>query len=202
MDRYAEEKKTAFEADNTNYKKLHAYMYALRQSGKVKETLELGRPFIDDWDGIAAEANDAFWVANTYAYSLADMGRYEEANEILKRIDEMPIGDFPDSISQRINLAIMMQSQTKFEDALELAESLDKDYASKFGEMFIDSVRVCSLFKLGRKEEAQSLLAEMEETKDENIFAFTTTIACLEDDEKLTQLLIDRLENESQREGV
>lgn len=199
MDRYVDEKKVAFEADETSFKKLHAYMYALRLAGKVKNVLQVAQPFIEDWGGIAAEANDAFWVANTYANSLADMGRYDEANEILQRINQMPIGDFPDSISQRINLAIMLQSQARFAEALELAEALDKDYASKFGQMFIDGVRACSLYKLNREDEAQPIFSQMEETKEENIFAFTAVVACFEDDQKLTQVLIDRLENESQR---
>ena len=46
------------------------------------------------------------------------------------------------------------------------------------------------------------MLAEMEELKDEHIAAYTRAIACSSDENMLTDIIVERLENKSQRSAA
>jgi len=199
LDREIDETKTAYEDDKTNFKKLNDYLRALRQGGSMEKAIAIAQPLIDDWSTIEAEAGDAFWTANIYAEVLNDVGHHEEAIAVLQRINELPIEDFPDSISMRINQASMLQSQAKFDEALALANSLNKDFTSDFGAMFIDGIRSCSLFHDDQVEAAQSIIKTMHEMKETNIYAYSAAMLCIADDDKLVDLFIERLEDEDDR---
>lgn len=200
MDRQVEDTKQSFEEDTSNFKRLNAYLHALRQAGHMQTALDVAEPYIRDWDTIEAEAGDALWTVNVYAYLLNDIGRYDEAVDLLQRINTLPIEDFPDTISMRINQAIMLQSQARFDEALELADSINQDYASDFGDMFLDGVRSCSLFKLAQPEKAQSILDDMQQHKDKNIEAYTAAVLCTDDHDRLADLFLERLEDGNDRE--
>ena len=199
IDNNLEQTKLAFEEDKTNYDKLNAYSYALRTAGQAELAIEVLQPYIDDWDSIVIEADDAFWVANNYADVLNETGRFDEAISVLARISELPISDFPSTVNMRINKTVMLQKQGKHKQALAYADTVDRNYASSYGNMFIDSARSCALFQLSRIDEANSILLEIEKMKNDNFAAYLGAVVCSKNEQKLLDIIKERLRDPSER---
>lgn len=197
--RNRKKRQNEFEEDPESYSKLSAYINALNRAMLNKEAVKVAKPYIDDWSSIEAEADDAFWVVNNYAYNLRKLGKYDEAAAAFEKLVALPQADFPSSVSMRINYTHMLKRLGWFEETLAQASAIDKQFASPFGKMFIEEAKVCSLFNLSRESEAKVLLAEMEKSKSDNISAFTGAVSCSRDKDKLERVIIERLESESYR---
>ncbi|TNE61777.1 MAG: DUF3857 domain-containing protein [Alphaproteobacteria bacterium] len=182
-----------YEANKDDLKNLTAYLYALRFAGKPEEILKVAAPVATDWARVEAVADHAFWVVNLYADALNDLGRYDEALKMMDRINALNIGDFPDTVSHRINRLIMILSLGRYEDALKAADSISPDYASDYGDLFVESARTCALYMLGRGDEAAPLLAKMAERKDKNIAAYSDAVMCSGDQQMAEDVYIERL---------
>ncbi len=204
LDREIENRKKAYEEDDEDVERLTAYIEALRAGGKIKEAAAVAKPFFEDWGTVEAIGTDAFWAVNSYAFALNDLGRYDESIDVLKKMADLPIEDFPDTISMRINLAIMLQRVGRYEEALTYAEELGaevaNDYASEYGRMFIKSVQACSRYMLGRTDEAAPILANMAEDPRKNIHAYQATLLCADKPGETADLIVSNLEDASYRD--
>ena len=202
IDRNVDVLQQAYENDSKNYDKLTAYVDGLTKAGRLKDAVSIAEPYVDDWDSIEAEAEDAFWLADAYARDLDEMGKHKEAVAVLRRISELPVSDFPSSVNMRINYAHILLRRGKFNEALAVANKIERRAASAYGQMFIDEARVCSLFNTSRQEDARTVILEMEKMKSENILAYAGALACVSDAEKLEQVIIESLEDESLRRST
>ncbi|WP_370980770.1 DUF3857 domain-containing protein [Agaribacterium sp. ZY112] len=202
INRNIEITKTEFHNDRKNYIKIAAYVDALHTSGRMVDAIKTAKPYIEDWDSIEAEGKDAFWLVNSYAYLLNDIGKHDEAINILNRITSLPISDFPDSINMRINQSIILIGQGKYKEALEFTKTINREYASEYGQMFIDLSRSCALYKLNKKEESKAIINNMSKIKNKNIAAYSRALACTQNDDLFESTIIDRLNNPTQRSSA
>jgi len=135
-----------YEAAPDDYKLLLWYMQSLRAAGQSQEAIKVAKPMLDEWSKVVATGKDAFWVANAYAYTLIDVGQFDKAMELMRKINSLGPEDFPNIINMSINHAMMLMENGSFEKAVSAAEAIDLDYASTYGKMFVWSVKSCSIF--------------------------------------------------------
>lgn len=204
LDREIENRKKAYEEDEEDAERLAAYVEALRDGGKMEQAAAAAKPFVDDWGTVEAIGTDAFWVVDSYARALSDLGQYDQSIDIMKKLTALPIEDFPDTINMRINLAVLLQQVGRYEEALAYAQELNaevaEDYASDFGRMFIRSVQACSHYMLGQADNGDAILDAMAENPRKNIHAYASTLLCADRPSETADLMIEHLADNAYRE--
>ena len=109
-------------------------------------------------------------------------------------------------IAMAINRALALLHWGQFEAALEALEEIDDVYdslSSDYGKMFIYDVRACSLHQLERTDEALAIVRDrITPIADENPVAHTKTMLCIGDMEKASSIIIDRLNDDLEKDAA
>ena len=173
------------------------HIMALRGSGRSDDAVRYASLYRDNWPRIEAVGEDAFWFINEAAYALMDVGRFDDALQLMQRLVDIGLLDNGKLVPMGINRAQMLMHTGDFAAALEAAGDLEEpgeEFANDYGWMWIYNVQACSLHQLGRKDEAHAVLSEtMTSLADENPAAMTKTLLCLEDYDRAAATLIERL---------
>ncbi len=185
-----------------DYMAVTEHMTALRIAGKYEEATRFANLYISNWARIEAVGEDAYWFVNEAAYALSDAGQKEAAIALLSRLVNLGVHENGDLISMAINRAVLMMHWEEFEAALEAIEELESlkgNYASDYGRMWMHNIKACSLYKMGREEEALLVLQDsMMPIANENRSAHTETLLCLDKLDDAAEVFIDRLQDPEQ----
>ena len=180
-----------------DYTTLTSHLNALRIAGRYAEAAKFAELYVNQWGRIEAVGRDAYWFINEATYANWEAGRTEEALKMITRLVNFGVRENSDLISMAINRAGLLMNAGRFEEALEAAEeieSLDSNYASNYGWMWVYDVKACSLHQLGRTAEARVVLFEsMEPIAESNTSAHTKTLLCLGDYDEAAEVLVKRL---------
>lgn len=178
---------------------LAAHAAALRAAGKHQEALAKIKPVLDDWDRITAEGQEAFWLANEVAYIHYEQGDVRKADQLLLKIKDLGLEDYPSTVSMMINHAIILLDSGKFRQALKATDAIDPDYVSDYGDMYIKQVQSCALRQLKKTREAEQVLADMASLSDTNVRAYAYALLCNERLDEYEALLVQRLQGKETR---
>jgi tetratricopeptide (TPR) repeat protein len=177
----------------------------LRGLGRDADALALAMPFTRDVRATVAAGREGMWVINEAAYTLATLGRGDEAVALMRRLLALPIADNAALIGPFINQAEVLNGVGRYGEALEHARMLERDdarYANDYGKMWISSATVCALAGLNRTAEAAPVLERMRAQSEVNPAALTRAYLCAGDEDAAAALLVHRLESDDSESAV
>lgn len=189
-----------------DFEALHRHIEALMTAKRYDDAIEFAKPIIADWARIEAVGDYAYWFVNAYAESLSEAGRKDEALDAMDRVVAIGVSNDSDLINQAINRASLLVRWGEFERALAATndiENLGEDVANEYGWMLIHSAKSCSLRALGEPSKADEIIEEsMLPLADKNRRALTITYLCANQIEKAADVIIDRLNDDDDRNGA
>lgn len=206
IEQYVQTVRVQAENDPDDLEKQHRYIGALRQAGKQEQAILLSAPLMENWSRIEAVGRHAYWLVNEHAYSLMDVGRSEEAAQLMKKLISIGIRENGELINMGINRASMLLDAGRFDQALEPVEQLEEiqedgnEVASDYGWMFIYGVKACALHQLGQQLRAKDVLdVEASEVASSNQSAHMATLICLDRVDEAERILMQRLSDPNER---
>ena len=178
----------------------------MRLAGQYEEAIEFADSIVQNWPQIEAVGRDAYWFVNEYAYTLSDAAYPEKAHALMKRLVNLGVAENGQLISMAINRAMLLLHWGNFEAALaaiDEIEGLDDDLATEYGWMWIYYGKACSLYQLGRAQEAAAVLRDsIAPIAEKNHGAHTKTLLCLEETDAAAETVIDRLHQQTEKGDV
>ncbi len=190
----------------SDFQVLTRHIQALRMAEEYEEATQIADRYIENWPRIEAVGEHAYWFVNETAYALSDAGKPDEALELMDRLVDLDVEENASLISMAINRAQMLMHWGEFEATLEAVETLEAladNYATDYGRMWIFDAKACSLHQLGRREDAMAVLTDsIEPISDKNKGAYTKTLLCLDETDRAAELLINRLQDATNRTSV
>lgn len=206
IDGYLAYAKEAADAAPGDFKKLQRHLDALRLAGRIREAVEFGEPIVQDWQQIEAVGEDAYWFVNDYVYVLSDAGKPDQAQALMARLVGLGISENGQLISMAINRAGLLMHWGKFDaslKAIEDIENLDGKYASDYGMMWIYDIKACSLYQLGRKDEAEVVMKDsIGPLADKNPSAHTEALLCFGEMDEAANLIVNRLHDDKEKKDA
>lgn len=202
--RYKAASKSRAEEHPDRLRASHAYIQALRLAGDFAEAERVSLRWADAARAPGAEAIftdlDEFapWVLNERAYALYDLGRNDEAREILSEASKLKEFGTP-NVSQTINFAESLIGEGRFDDALNEIARLEGAQASPYGDMWAAYVRVCARSFTGGMNADDPDLKFVRENEETNDAAFARTMLCLNDLDAYSAHLKRRLADPDRR---
>lgn len=183
---------------------LQAVAYDLRMLGRFGEALDvldagLKAPVLRNSRG----DDGRNWVANERAYTLADLGRYDEAVKAMREASgENERGGV--NVSQTINLASVLNEVGRYQEALDALAPLSrrKDRVSPYGQMWIAFNRVCAHAGLGQIAQAKAEMAYVEQHAEANRSAHRDAATCIGDEEAIARSLIAQLTSDAPEKAL
>lgn len=141
------------------------------------------------------------WLLNEWAYLLYDIGRFDDARAVLRRaanLDESGAGN----VSQRINLAIMLFEEGRFDEAVAAVNGVDEDNASLYGELFGAAVRVCAAAFGATISDLDEELSFLSANRDESPTPYARAQLCQNNKDVVAANWIERLADPEKRNVV
>ncbi len=183
------------------------YGDSLASAGKMEEAIKLLQAAIDDpttWD---EERFDIVMLTVRYGYYLSSTGRAAQAFAVARKMSRaIPVADYSSASNLMPNLAQMLISDGRHQDALDLIEleypkrdDLESDAA--FG--FYAALRFCAYTGLKRASEAKSQSALIDNVFSENAAARKIRDSCVTSLTKLRANWSSRmLDTDDRREAI
>lgn len=170
---------------------------ALRALGRYDEALALGEDYAR-----RLKAGEAFddadeqrpWVLNAHAYTLYDLGRYDEADKMM--VEAQGKGD---GISQRINRAELLIDSGNAAQALKVLDAVKEKQGSPYGLMWRDAGLVCAKAQQGDLAGARTVAQTMTPRWKDNPAALTKSLVCAEQADEAAALYVRRLDDPTTR---
>lgn len=162
----------------------------LRGLSRYDEAVALGETYaarLRKGDTFTDAERQRAWLFNALAYAYFDIGRFDDADRVMVE----SIGK--DQVSQTINRAEMLNLAGRPTQALKVLEDVKADDASKYGQMWVESARVCAKIQLGDKAAAETAAAAMRDRWKTNANALNRALMCLGADDEVAALYIRRL---------
>jgi tetratricopeptide (TPR) repeat protein len=178
---------------------------ALRSAGRPADAATFAAPVTADMQRVGRIQGDAFWTVNAQAYALAEAGRLDEADALMRRLLALGVNEHPDLVSMAINRSAILLDYGRPGEALkavEQAEAYGEEAVSAYGRMWMEQVRTCALRTLGRTAEADLSLKRVGEGRRDNPAAYTSALLCHGRLDDVEQAILDRLADPSEREAM
>jgi tetratricopeptide (TPR) repeat protein len=173
---------------------------ALRALGRYDEALALGQAYAR-----RLKAGEAFddadeqrpWLLNAHAYTLYDLGRYDEADAVMTEAEG--IGQNGDGVSQRINRAELLIDAGQVARALKVLDTVKDKQSSTYGLMWRDAGLACAKAQQGDLAGARATAQAMAARWKDNAAAATKALVCADQADEAAALYIRRLDDPTTR---
>jgi tetratricopeptide (TPR) repeat protein len=182
------------------------YMYAQFAVGAFKENIRFAdrllksveqapkdKPLFDDLE------DKLNWIYDIKASSLHALGRWDEAMEVQRQANALR-DISADKVSQAINLGSLFNEHGQPGEALKALEGLDwgRDL-SGYGRMQLEHVRLRAYLKLGKHDEAETVLAYMRQNQKDAPDTWQIALLDFGDVDGAAALFIQRLRDPKRR---
>ena len=189
-----------YEKNDEDFQLVLNYAIALRTQGRESAASNLLKPFAEDLKRIELNGEPGYWLVNEYASSLIAQNRFDEGIEFLTKVIALGVDDYPSLVNMQINRAVWYLDAGKFQEAFDVASSIDTDLSSNYGDMFIFYVQACSLENLGREQESLHVLMEMLTQPESNNTALLNALLCAGDLDHARDIMINLLYDPESRD--
>jgi tetratricopeptide (TPR) repeat protein len=151
-----------------------------------------GRPAFPD------AGEELAWTMDYHARVLAQLGRYDEAVAELRAAAQRPEYGGP-NISQSINLAGLLASLGRFQEADAIAGAVLARDLSPYGRMQAEAVRGCARVQANDRSGAAGSLAFLKAHQADAPQALQEALICAGDLDGAARLYVDRLRDPDRR---
>ncbi len=182
-------------------KALRHLVRSLQLNGRYAEAENLGQTALGNLSAYDKDPESEASLRNAVAYVLEAQGRFEEATALLFPLLQMSIKDNNYLVNQAINLGAMLYGQGRFQEAVDTAQKAH-GLSSPYGEMWIQSVSVCAMSRMGQTKDAEATLDNMLKTPEVNYRASLEALVCLGRDGEAAAMVIKMLEGEDSRPQI
>jgi tetratricopeptide (TPR) repeat protein len=170
---------------------------ALRALGRYDEALALGQDYAR-----RLKAGEAFddadeqrpWLLNAHAYTLYDLGRYDEADAVMAEAEGKD-----DGISQKINRAELLIDAGQTARGLKVLATVKEAQGSDFGMMWRDAGLACARAQQGDLAGARAAAQGMAARWKDNPGAVTKALVCADQTDDAAALYVRRLDDPTTR---
>ena len=187
-------------AEAPDNERLQLLINALRHAGRLDEAIALRSKVPADSKAMASADEQMGWAVNNLALALHEAGRAEEADQLFALLNDAPMPKEGWRVSMKINRLELLVGDGKFEQALPLLEPTAKVEGSPYAYQLVRRLRYCTMFGLGRKDEAASLLPEVMAHSKDAISATIDALLCGGRIGEAETLALASLENEEFQE--
>lgn len=169
---------------------------ALRALGRYEEAMALGEDYarrLKTREAFSDAGEQRSWLLNNHAYTLFDLGRYDEADKTMAKAEGR------DGVSQRINRAELLIDAGKSAQALKVLDTVKEKQSSAYGLMWRDAGQACAKAQLGDAPAARALAQSMAPRWKDNAAALTKALVCAEQSDEAAALYVRRLDDPTTR---
>jgi tetratricopeptide (TPR) repeat protein len=187
-------------------KLVNATALDLRALGRFDEALSLLQSALDQARQ-APKAKPAFkdqaeqlnWTTDQKAYALLELGRVDEALNVERAGAHLKEGQAK-NVSQRINLAGMLNMADRPKEVLDVLKPFDSGLAaSPYGVAWVHAERACADERLGRTAELNAELAYLADHGTDNVGASLKARLCANQLDAAGALAVSMLQDKEQR---
>lgn len=202
---YLKEMKDEFESDPENMRQKQIYGHALLFSGRFEdiialaETIDRSDAAIQNWD------EDDGWLLNLEAYAEDALGNATAADRVFDQFGQIDYHPKENSwlVNFVINRASRLVGQKRWEEGLDAAQTAGKvseKSGSPYANMLVRWSKLCALHGLGRSEEAETILSEIDKNQDDSLLIAAQAMLCIGEPERAAKLVIKGLEGDNTRD--
>ncbi len=189
-----------YQRDTSDMESYQQMAHALVFAGEFQRVIDFVKTPAEEDFGAITE-NEA-WALNMKIEALDALGRQKEATDIFESLATIPVDDSNKNwlINFTINRADRLAGYGKWQQALEATEYAENFIGSAYAKMIIRRLKVCSGVHLG--VEADSLLDEVYENRQDSYVNAALAMMCDGDRSKAEKIVIEALKDPSERQSI
>ena len=179
--------------------------HSLLFDGKFEDAVALVKKWRDRPGAFDRIEEGDGWAVNIEAYALDGLGRFDEADALFDRLAAIDAEKNNWVVNFVINRSSRLVGHGRWEDGLEaaaLARKVAENHGSLYAKMLVGRDMACANAALSRTAATEQELAFLVEKQGEFAWITVQALQCAGKDEQAVSLLLETLDNETERPGL